>query len=85
MHDVERMTNRKIVRKVLHRYGYKGQKRIDEIFGAEKAREIGPSPYPRALGGVQEIQVEYRQGEKKRAGEALYHDISHEGLDYSQS
>lgn len=42
MPDVERVINRKIVRKVLHHYGYKGQKRIDEIFGAEKERGIGP-------------------------------------------
>ena len=46
MHDVERMTNRKIVRKVLHRYGYKGQKRIDEIFGAEKKERSVPVHIP---------------------------------------
>jgi MoaA/NifB/PqqE/SkfB family radical SAM enzyme len=42
MPDVERVINRKVVRKILHHYGYKGQERIDEIFGAEKKRGIGP-------------------------------------------
>jgi radical SAM protein with 4Fe4S-binding SPASM domain len=41
MPDLERVMNRNAVRGILRYYGYKGSKRVDEIFGAEKERGIG--------------------------------------------
>lgn len=41
MPDLERVMNRKTVRGILRYYGYKGSRRVDEMFGAEKERGIG--------------------------------------------
>jgi MoaA/NifB/PqqE/SkfB family radical SAM enzyme len=42
MPKFERVMNSNIVRGVMKYYGYRGQKRIDEMFGAQKERGIGP-------------------------------------------
>jgi radical SAM protein with 4Fe4S-binding SPASM domain len=41
MFDVEKIMNRKVVRNIFRYYGYKGEQRINEIFGAERERSIG--------------------------------------------
>ncbi|MBN2322920.1 MAG: radical SAM protein [Spirochaetes bacterium] len=42
MPDIEKVMNSKAVRGILRYYGYKGQSRIDEMFGAPKQKGIGP-------------------------------------------
>ncbi len=59
MRDLEKIMNRKIVKGIFRYYGYKGQKRIDELFGKEKEKGLG------ALLGRIPLQAAVKIGMKK--------------------
>jgi hypothetical protein len=41
MQDLQKVMNKKIVRKILNHYASKGERRIDELFGEEREKTIG--------------------------------------------
>ncbi|UCB47247.1 MAG: radical SAM protein [Spirochaetota bacterium] len=59
MLNPEKVLNRKLVRNIFHHYGYKAERRIDEIFGAEKEKSIS------AFFGRLPLQIALNAGMRK--------------------